>query len=98
METLDTEKLKEVLDMMVESGAVFLKYGELIIEFPRESDDKATSTDAIGFEAEGVVEQNRRVQKQLQDQANLIKPVGYTALFGDNKPTFPRPIAQGQHV
>jgi hypothetical protein len=100
MENLDTEKLKEVLDMMVASGAVFLKFGELIIEFNRNESEKGASTDAIGFEAQGNVEddveaQTKSIMVKLQDKS---KPVGYSALFNGNYPKFSRPSAEGKHA
>jgi hypothetical protein len=100
METLDTEKLKEVLDMMVASGAVFIKFGELIIEFPREECSKDTSTVAVGFEASksSVESDNSAAMNKAQQQVNLAKPTGYSALFGEKRPSFARPIAEGKHV
>lgn len=92
METLDTEKLKEILDMMAASGAVFIKYGELIIEWPRNDTGKSTA-EAIGFEAVG-----EETAVAEQDKAVKPKPVGYSALFGDKKPQFARPISEGRHA
>ena len=99
MEKLDTEKLRETLQIMKEFGAVFLKCDELIIEFPR-FEGPQTTTDAIGFEAKGstdgyIESKNNLLLKQLQDQANIIRPVGYSAIFGDRLPKFTRPITEG---
>jgi len=98
MEKLDTEKLRETLQIMKEFGAVFLKCDELIIEFPRDADSQ-TTTDAIGFEAkgsddDGEVEAKRKLLfTQLQS-----RPVGYSAIFGDRLPKFTRPIAEGNRA
>jgi hypothetical protein len=100
MENLDTEKLKEVLDMMVTSKAVFLKFGELIIEFNRNETEKGASTDAIGFEAQGNIIDNTEAQTKsimvkLQEKS---KPVGYSALFNGNYPKFAKPTVEGKYA
>lgn len=88
METLDLAKLKDVLDMMVDSGAVFLKYNELIIEFPRngirleatpQNDDAAAAINAAKIAGLGPQ-----------------KPVGYSAIFGNKMPRFSRPSVEGK--
>jgi hypothetical protein len=97
MENLDTEKLKEVLDMMVASKAVFLKFGELIIEFNRNESEKGASTDAIGFEAQGT--DNTDDTESKKKIMNLdTRPVGYSALFNGNYPKFSRPITEGKYA
>lgn len=95
MEKLDTEKLKEVLEMMVESGAVFLKYEDLIIEFPRNDTGKG-STEAVGFQATN--SDDADVTEQKKQLIGQTRPVGYSALFGDKRPAFAKPIAEGKHV
>lgn len=91
MEAIDIEKLKDILEMMVDSGAVFLKYGELIIEFPRQG---TTPTTVVGFEA-GTAQDGDKTEAKGNRPAS-VRAVGYTALFGDKMPKFPRPIAEGQ--
>lgn len=91
MQDIDTEKLREILEIMVANGAVFFKHGETIIEFPRE-DGEAVTTQVVGFDAGGGEDS---VPVEVEDRSREPRPVGYTALFGKNKPTFPRPHAEG---
>lgn len=92
METLDLAKLHDTLEMMKKFGAVFLKHGDTIIEFNRDECSEKTSTDAIGFEAQGDTAQNDEARAAM-NAAKLAsigpqKPVGYSAIFGDKFPSF----------
>lgn len=98
MEALDTEKLKEILEMMKANGAVFLKFNDLIIEFNRTDKCGSGSTDAVGFEAQGELEETEEPVAKKQNTVIKDKPVGYTALFGDKTPAFPRPRSEGKHA
>lgn len=95
MEDLDIEKLRETLEIMKSTGAVFLKYKELVVEFNRNDKCGSGSTDAIGFEAQGELEE---IEEPVAKRSIVAKPVGYTALFGDKVPKFPRPSAEGKHA
>lgn len=86
MESIDTTKLRDILDMMKDTGAVFLKHGELIIEFNRVPTDEAETTAVVGFEASGT-----DTQEPEAKQVKMVPASGYTALFGDKTPRFPTP-------
>ena len=93
MEDLDTEKVKDILEMMKSYGAVFLKYKELIIEFPRDTEGEVTAV--VGFEA------GNKETEEVEASAKGTRPVqprptGYTALLGDKRPSFLKPRAEGR--
>lgn len=98
MEKLDTQKLRDALELMKEFGAVFLKCDELIIEFPRrDTEEKTGTTDAIGFEASGSVDtesiedKNRRTMETIYKQNRAIGLPPYSAVFNGKPPQFSRP-------
>lgn len=91
MDDIDTEKLKEILEMMSDSGAVLLQYKELLIQFKGVPETGDISTQVVGFEANSSddTETEARV-------APAARPTGYTALFGDKRPSFKSPKSSGR--
>lgn len=93
MEDIDTEKLKEILEMMVDSGAVLLQYKDLLIQFPGAAVAPGDSTtQVIGFEAGEQAEP----PDEVEERTRKPRPTGYTALFGDKRPMFQSPKASGR--
>lgn len=88
MQDIDTEKLREILEMMKEAGAAYVKCGDFELAFPA-----PFSTDLRGFQADAPTETS--VGDEAKNSVTVSgkvdsRPIGYHKLFGENFPKFPK--------
>jgi hypothetical protein len=83
MEDIDIEKIKELLDVVRESGCAVFQYKDIVMQF-----SEVVYTDARGTEVAPTDDGEVVEQKSVLPHK---KPIGYTAIFGSRAPSFKRP-------
>lgn len=81
MQDIDTEKLREIVEIMVEHAVAYIKYDKLEVAL-----NPPTITEAIGFEAQST---DSVATENKTKQIGIVKPreAGYVALFNGNVPS-----------